>query len=45
MVHPTPSAPVVLRKHPDTVATALNLRLGEQRVQQAALSGYRKLHT
>src|SRR6266487_4076392 len=32
--------PVVLR-NPDTVATALNLLLGEQRVQQAALSGYR----
>jgi hypothetical protein len=32
-----------LRKHPDIVATALNLLLGEQKVQQAALSGYWKL--
>jgi len=33
-----------LRKHPDTVATALNILLGEQRVQQVALSGYWKLN-
>src|SRR5438128_11725529 len=33
-----------LRKHPDVVATALNLLLGEQKVQQAALSGYWKWH-
>jgi hypothetical protein len=33
-----------LRKHPDTVATALNILLGEQKVQQAALSGYWKLN-
>ena len=33
-----------LRKHPDTVAAALKILLGEQRVQQAALSGYWKLN-
>jgi DNA-binding GntR family transcriptional regulator len=33
-----------LRKHPDVVATALNLLLGEQRVQKAPLSGYWKLN-
>ena len=33
-----------LRKHPDTVATALKILLGEQRVQQAALNGYWKLN-
>ena len=33
-----------LRKHPDIVATALNLLLGEQRVQKAPLSGYWKLN-
>src|SRR5207237_8833942 len=33
-----------LRKRPDTVATALNLLLGEQKVQKAALSGYWKLN-
>jgi len=33
-----------LRKRPDTVATALNLLLGEQRVQKAPLNGYWKLN-
>ena len=33
-----------LLKHPDIVATALNLLLGEQRVQKAPLSGYWKLN-
>lgn len=33
-----------LRKRPDTVATALNLLLGEQKVQRATLSGYWKLN-
>ena len=33
-----------LRKHPDIVATALNLLLGEQKVQKAPLSGYWKLN-
>ena len=33
-----------LRKRPDTVATALNLLLGEQKVQKAPLSGYWKLN-
>ena len=33
-----------LRKRPDTVATALKILLGEQRVQQAALNGYWKLN-
>jgi len=33
-----------LRKHPDTVATALKILLVEQRVQQAALNGYWKLN-
>ena len=33
-----------LRKHPDTVAAALNILLCEQRVQQVALSGYWKLN-
>jgi hypothetical protein len=33
-----------LRKHPDIVATALNLLLGEQRVQKAPLNGYWKLN-
>lgn len=33
-----------LRKRPDTVATALNLLLNEQKVQRATLSGYWKLH-
>src|SRR5216684_257450 len=33
-----------LRKRPDTVATALNLLLGEQKVQRAPLSGYWKLN-
>ena len=33
-----------LRKHPDTVATALKILLGEQRVQEAALNGYWKLN-
>jgi hypothetical protein len=33
-----------LRKHLDNVATALHILLGEQRVQEAALSGYWKLN-
>src|SRR5438067_11578919 len=33
-----------LRKRPDTVATALNLLLGEQKVQKALLNGRWKLH-
>jgi hypothetical protein len=33
-----------LRKRPDAVATALNLLLGEQKVQKAPLSGYWKLN-
>jgi len=33
-----------LRKCPDTVATALNLLLGEQKVQRAPLNGYWKLN-
>ena len=33
-----------LRKRPDSVATALNLLLGEQKVQRAPLSGYWKLN-
>ena len=33
-----------LRKRPDIVATALNLLLGEQKVQKAPLSGYWKLN-
>ncbi len=33
-----------LRKHPDIVGTALNLLLGEQKVQKAPLSGYWKLN-
>ena len=33
-----------LRKHPDAVATALALLLGERRVQKAPLSGYWKLN-
>ncbi len=33
-----------LRKRPDTVATALNLLLGEQKVQKTPLSGYWKLN-
>jgi hypothetical protein len=33
-----------LRKRPDTVATALNILLGERRVQKAPLSGYWKLN-
>jgi hypothetical protein len=32
-----------LRKRPEIVATALNLLLGEQRVQKAPLNGYWKL--
>jgi DNA-binding GntR family transcriptional regulator len=32
------------RKRPDTVATALNLLLGEQKVQKAPLNGYWKLN-
>lgn len=33
-----------LRKRPDAVATALNLLLGEQKVQRATLRGYWKLN-
>jgi DNA-binding GntR family transcriptional regulator len=33
-----------LGKRPDTVATALNLLLGERKVQKAPLSGYWKLN-
>jgi hypothetical protein len=33
-----------LRKRPDSIATALNLLLGEQKVQRAPLSGYWKLN-
>jgi hypothetical protein len=33
-----------LRKRPDTVATALNILLGERKVQKAPLSGYWKLN-
>src|SRR2546422_6131720 len=33
-----------LRKHPDIVATALNLLLGEQKVQKAPLHGHWKLN-
>ena len=33
-----------LRKRPDNVATALNLPLGEQKVQKTPLSGYWKLN-
>jgi hypothetical protein len=33
-----------LRKHPDAVATALDLLLSEQKVQRANLSGYWKLN-
>jgi hypothetical protein len=33
-----------LRKRPDIVATALNLLLGEQKVQKAPLNGYWKLN-
>ena len=33
-----------LRKHPNTVATALNLLLGEQKVQRAPLNEYWKLN-
>jgi DNA-binding GntR family transcriptional regulator len=33
-----------LRKRPDAVATALNLLLGEQKVQRAPLNGYWKLN-
>ena len=33
-----------LRKRPDNVATALNLLLGEQKVQKTPLSGYWKLN-
>jgi len=33
-----------LRKRPDAVATALNVLLGEQRVQRGPLSGYWKLN-
>ena len=33
-----------LRKRPDSVATALGLLLGEQKVQRAPLSGYWKLN-
>jgi hypothetical protein len=33
-----------LRKGPDSVAIALDLLLGEQKVQRASLSGYWKLN-
>ena len=33
-----------LRKRPDAVATALNILLGEEKVQRAPLSGYWKLN-
>ena len=33
-----------LRKHPEAVATALNLLLSEQKVQRAPLRGYWKLN-
>jgi len=33
-----------LRKRPDSLATALDLLLGEQKVQRAPLSGYWKLN-
>jgi hypothetical protein len=33
-----------LRKRPDSVATALDLLLGEQKAQRAPLSGYWKLN-
>jgi hypothetical protein len=33
-----------LRKRPDIVSTALNLMLGEQKVQKAPLTGYWKLN-
>jgi len=33
-----------LRKRPDIVGTALNLLLGEQKVQKAPLNGYWKLN-
>jgi hypothetical protein len=33
-----------LRKRPDSIATALDLLLGEQKVQRAPLSGYWKLN-
>lgn len=35
---------VLLRKHPDIVGTALNLLLGEHKVQKAPLEGYWKLN-
>jgi hypothetical protein len=34
-----------LRKRPDTVVTALNLLLNEQKVQRAPLNGYWKLNS
>jgi hypothetical protein len=33
-----------LRKHPDAIATALNVLLGQRKVQKAPLSGYWKLN-
>jgi uncharacterized membrane-anchored protein YhcB (DUF1043 family) len=33
-----------LRKHPDSVADALNVLLGQRKVQKAPLSGYWKLN-
>jgi len=33
-----------LRKHPDAVATALHMLLGERKVQKAPLNGYWKLN-
>jgi len=35
---------IQLRKRPDRVGTALNLLLGEQKVQKAPLNGYWKLN-
>ena len=34
-----------LRKRPDSVATALNILLGEQKVQKASLNGYWRLQS
>ena len=34
-----------LRKRPDSVATAMNILLGEQKVQKASLNGYWRLQS
>jgi hypothetical protein len=34
-----------LRKHPNSVATALNILLGERKVQKAPLNGYWRLQS